>query len=84
MTRLTTELLIEPNIVRENITKTKSKGLKGQPCVTPEETVKALKNLLNISKQNLKNDMEYLKKKASLKKIYQFLLQVLFANNLLK
>jgi len=42
---------------------------------TPEETVKALKNLLNISKQNLKNDMEYLKndmellkKKASLKK----------------
>ena len=42
---------------------------------TPKETVKALKNLLNISKQNLKNDMEYLKndmellkKKASLKK----------------
>ena len=34
---------------------------------TPEDTVKAIRELLETSKNNLKNDMEWLKKKASLK-----------------
>lgn len=35
---------------------------------TPEEIIKYLKYLLDISKKNLKNDLSYLKSKASIKK----------------